>query len=278
MTLSRISIALLMIPLSFAQRGPGGPPVRSITEIRDGLYKVQSGPGVSAVTVFLVTSEGVILADPLNPEFSAWLKEELQQRFPGKPVKYVLYSHYHWDHARGGGMFADTARYIGHENMRKNLSLPLSQAPPPGDTADTDGDNRLSRSEAKTGTLANFNRMDGDSDGFLTPGEINADIRPPDIVFSDRHTVTLGGKHVELIWAKNRHASDLTDMYFPEEKTLFAGDYIWIHRMCCNFAFDRKPMAQWIASIRALEDLDFDILVNSHYESGTKADLIAYRH
>jgi len=286
--MSRLLFFLMLSCSLFAQapagpqgrggRGAGGPPVRTITEIRDGLYKVQSGAGVAAVTVFLVTTDGIILADPLSPEFAAWLKGELAQRFPGKPVKYVLYSHYHWDHARGGGMFADTAKFIAHENMRKNLTLSLREAPPPGDTADLDGDNRLSRSEAKTGTLANFDRFDGDGDGFLTPGEINADIRPPDIVFSsDTYTVTLGGKHVEMIWAKNRHSNDLTDMYFPEERTLFAGDYIWINRMCCNFEFDRRPIAQWIASIKSLETLDFDVLVNSHYESGTKADLIAYR-
>ena len=45
-------------------------PVRTITQVRGALYKVQSGPGVQPVTVFLVTSDGIILADPLNPETS----------------------------------------------------------------------------------------------------------------------------------------------------------------------------------------------------------------
>lgn len=270
---SLLSFALL-VP---AQPPPPGPPVRTITQVAGDLYKVQSGAGVAAVTVFLVTPEGVILADPLTPEFSAWLKAELATRFPGKPVKFVINSHYHWDHARGGGMFADTARFIAHENMRKNLTLPISQAPPPGDSVDRDGDNRLSREEAQTGTRANFDRFDGDRDGFLTPREINADIRTPDVVFSDRYTVTLGGKRVELLWAGNRHTSDLIDMYFPDERTLFAGDYIWINRMCCNFEFDRRPMADWINSVKKLEQLDFDKLINSHWESGSKTDLVAFR-
>lgn len=273
-----LAFVVLLVPVS-AQRqgGPPGPPVRTMTQVRGDLYKVQSGAGVAAVTMFYVTPEGIILTDPLNPEFAAWLKGELATRFPGRPVRFVLASHYHWDHARGGAMFADTARFIGHENMMRNLALPIRQARPPGDTDDTDGDNRLTREEAQTGTRAQFDRMNGNGDEFLTQEEMAADIRRPDITFSDRYTVTLGGKRVELIHAGNRHTNDLFDVYFPDERVLFAGDYVWINRLCCNFAFDRRPISTWIASIRALEALDFDIVVNSHWESGTKADLVAFR-
>jgi glyoxylase-like metal-dependent hydrolase (beta-lactamase superfamily II) len=252
-------------------------PVRTITQVTSNLYKVNSGAGVAAVTVFLVTTDGIILADPLNPEFAAWLKTELAARFPGKPVKWVIESHYHWDHARGGGMFADSATFVAHENMRRNLTLPIAEAPPPGDTTDRDGDNRLDRREAQTGTLANFDRMDSDKDGFLTHEELIADVRWPDVVFKDQYTITLGGQHAVLIWAKNRHTSDLIDTYFPEERVLFAGDYVWINRVCCNFSFDRRPLSTWIASIKALEALDFTTVINSHWESGSKADLVAFR-
>jgi glyoxylase-like metal-dependent hydrolase (beta-lactamase superfamily II) len=259
------------------QGGAQPPFVRTIQQVRGDLYKVQSGPGVQAVTVFLVTQDGIVLADPLSPEFSAWLKNELAARFPGKPVKFVLETHYHWDHARGGGMFADTAKFIGQQNMPKNLDLPLKEARPPGDTDDVNGDGRLSREEAQTGTRANFDRFDGNGDGVLTREEINADIRRPDITFNDSYTLTTGGKRVELIWSKNRHTSDLYDIYFPDERVLFASDYVWINRLCCNFAFDRRPITTWIASIKALEALDFDVVVNSHWESGTKADFVRFR-
>lgn len=260
--------------------GPGAaqPPfVRTIEQVRGDLYKVVSGPGVGAVMVFLVTQDGIVVADPLNPEFSAWLKGELATRFPGKPVRFVLESHYHWDHARGGGMFADSAKFIGHQNMPKNLDLPLNQARPPGDTDDVNGDGRMTREEAQTGTRGNFDRFDGNADGFLTREEINADIRRPDITFGDRYTLTTGGKRIELIWAKNRHTDDLFDVYFPEERVLFAGDYVWLDRLCCNFAFDRRPITTWIASIKALEALDFDIVINSHWAPGTKADVTRFR-
>jgi glyoxylase-like metal-dependent hydrolase (beta-lactamase superfamily II) len=268
---------LLGVTAAAQQAQPQAPPVRTITQVRGDLYKVTSGAGVAAVTVFLVTPDGIVLTDPLNPEFAAWLKGELAARFPGRPVRYVLESHYHWDHARGGAMFADTAKFVGHEEMPRNMTKPIREARPPGDTDDVDGDNRLTREEAQTGTRAQFDRMNGNGDAFLTQEELMADVRRPDVTFGDKYTVTLGGTRIELIHAKNRHTSDTYDVFFPAERVLFASDYVWINRVCCNFAFDRRPIATWIASIRALEALDFDILINSHWESGGKEDLVEFR-
>ncbi len=64
-------------------------------------------------TVLLVTDDGVIMSDPINREFSTWLKAEIDARF-GVPVRYVLYTHHHWDHASGGAVFEDTAKFVGH--------------------------------------------------------------------------------------------------------------------------------------------------------------------
>jgi len=271
-------------PSNQAAQPPAGPAAaqqtaaaRSITQVTPNLYRVNSGPGVAAVTVFLVTPEGIVLADPLSPEVAAWLKGELAVRFPGKPVKWVVQSHFHYDHARGGGIFEDTATFVAHENMRKNLRAPLASAPGPGDSIDRDGDNRLTKDEAPGGAQRNFERYDTDRDGFITGDELYADVHWPGVVFKDRYTITLGGQQVQLIWAGNRHTSDLIDIYFPGEKVLFAGDYVWINRMCCGFDYDRRPMATWINSIKALEALDFNVLINSHYEQGTKADLAAFR-
>jgi len=256
-------------------RGPQGPP--QITQVSGDLYKVSTGPGVQPVTVFLVTPEGIILADPENTQVATFLKDEFARRFK-VPVRYVIYSHYHWDHARGGAVFADTAQFVAYKKMPEMLKAPFTVAPPPGDTRDRDGDNRLSREETSTGTRANFDNFDTNKDGFLTLEEINAEIHPPNVLFSGkRHTVKLGGKRVDLIYTGGRHTSDLIDYYFPAERVLLASDYVWINRICCGFGFDMVPLRQWIASLKALEKLDFDILINSHWESGKKADLTAFR-
>ena len=70
------------------------------------------------LSVFMVTPDGIVLVEPISSEFATWLKAELATRFK-VPVKYVIYSHHHWDHASGASVWADTARIVGHEAMMK---------------------------------------------------------------------------------------------------------------------------------------------------------------
>lgn len=85
-------------------------PVYNIENITGDLYRFQSN---NHYGVFLVTDEGIILADPINNATATWLKGELDARF-GVPVKYVIYSHDHADHTSGGEVFEDTAVFVSH--------------------------------------------------------------------------------------------------------------------------------------------------------------------
>ena|SRR5579872_637208 len=60
-----------------------------------GLYHFGNGVWFG---VFLVTQDGIILVDPISTDLATWLKGELTQRFPRVPVRYVIYSHSHFDH------------------------------------------------------------------------------------------------------------------------------------------------------------------------------------
>lgn len=248
-----------------------------IEPVTQNLYKAYLQRQIPIVTVFLVTSEGIILADPISPEFSTRLRTELATRFPGKPVKWVIQTHYHWDHARGGAVFADTATFLGHENLRRNLRLPIAQAPPPGETTDLDGDNQLDRDrESQTATRAQFDLLDKDHSGLISQEELTADVRWPDIVFTDEYAITLGGQRARVIWAKNRHTSDMVDILFPEERVLFAGDYVQGKQLCCGFAFDHRSTTAWINSLEAIAALDFDRQVQPHNPTlNSKADVVA---
>lgn len=86
-------------------------PVRSITHLAGDVYRFQNNAHFS---VFMVTPDGVIATDPIAPDAAAWLNAEIQQRF-NLPVKYVIYSHDHWDHVSGAAAFPE-ATIVSHAN------------------------------------------------------------------------------------------------------------------------------------------------------------------
>lgn len=72
---------------------------------------------------FVVTSAGVILVDPISTEAATWLKGELATRFPGRPVKTIVYSHHDGDHSGGAEALADTTtEIVAHENAPRGIT------------------------------------------------------------------------------------------------------------------------------------------------------------
>lgn len=228
LSLAVASLALFGLLTQVSAQQQPEEPIRAITNITGDLYRAQNN---FHFTVFLVTPEGIILADPINEEFATWLKAELAQRYD-LPVRYVLYSHYHWDHASGGDIFADTAEFVGHENMIKNL-----------DAAEDEGYDA---------------------------------VRAPDTTYSDRTTITLGGKTVEIIHSVPSHSDDMSVILFPEERTAFAVDFVAANQLPFR-TMQGAPPSAWIAAVEQLEGLDYDILTLGHGNNGTKADATAYK-
>ena len=148
-----------------------GLPRHEIINVTGDLYRFRQARHFG---MFLVTPDGIILVDPANSEAAAWLKEQLDERF-ALPVKYVIYSHGHNDHASGGEVFAETATFIGHENMRNTLRSPAVDAPllAREQLWDTNGDGLIQASEAEGTALAGpFVARDENRDGALSRAEI----------------------------------------------------------------------------------------------------------
>jgi glyoxylase-like metal-dependent hydrolase (beta-lactamase superfamily II) len=149
----------------------------------------------------------------------------------------------------------------------------------PGASHDVNGDGVLEPgTEARSGTLAQFARLDRNQDGLLTGPEMMAEVHPPDTLYEDRMTLTLGGKRVEVVHPGANHSRDMTVVYFPDERAVFSADFHYVRRLQGAWgAFDRTPLADWIASLKKIETLDFDIIVPAHTDNGTKQDAIDER-
>ncbi|MFP6829489.1 MAG: MBL fold metallo-hydrolase [Gammaproteobacteria bacterium] len=217
---------LSMAALSLSTLVAAQEPTRAITNVTGDLYTVQND---AHNTVFLVTPEGFILTDPISTDFSVWLKAELAERYD-VPVRYVLYSHYHDDHASGGDVFADTATFVGHENMLPNLAREAGN-------------------------------------------EIFTEVRAPDVTYSDRMTVTLGGKTVDMIHALPSHSDDSSIIRFNDEETIFVVDFVNVRRIPFQ-NFGGGPVAPWIVANKHLQaTVDYAIVAPGHGPVGEKSDV-----
>ncbi len=89
-------------------------------KVADGVYLFRSG---SQRSLFLVGETGVIVTDPLNQAAAKVYRESIS-RVTKLPVKYVVYSHYHWDRAAGGQIFREEgARFISQERCAQRFRV-----------------------------------------------------------------------------------------------------------------------------------------------------------
>src|SRR5580693_7167577 len=75
------------------------------------------------LAMFVVTPDGVIATDPIGerrPAAAAYIAEI--RKITQAPIKYVVYSHGHFDHIAGGKPFKDAgAIFVAHKNTKSIL-------------------------------------------------------------------------------------------------------------------------------------------------------------
>lgn len=271
--------AMFAMTLIVGTAGPAQgqqPPNRSITQVVGNLYVARN---IGHNTVFLVTPEGIVLSDPINREFSAWLRSELEQRFD-VPVRYVIYSHHHWDHASGGEVFAGTADFVGHYSFAEAIARPNPATPIPGEFAELDGNGNavIDRSEASGPLVRDFDLYDVDGNGGLSGAELMGeplgDVYPPNIFYTDGgYAVTLGGSRVELTHVGPIEAPDMTVLRFPHERAVFVVDFMSPERLPrTDLSGPLRAGAtidEWIDAAQTVEAMEFDIIIPGHGDVGT---------
>lgn len=98
----------------------------------------------------------------------------------------------------------------------------------------------------------------------------------PQVTFSDRMTIELGGTVLELVHVGKNHSDNSLVMRFPRERILFAVDFIPVN----SYAFRDFPdsyVPDWIESLRRVEAMDFDVLAPGHGPLGNKASVTMFR-
>jgi glyoxylase-like metal-dependent hydrolase (beta-lactamase superfamily II) len=118
--LATVLLALLAATAATAAHAQQPPPFET-KKIADDVYLFRYGAHQS---MFVVTPDGVIATDPIGyrrpPAVQTYI-DEIRKVTPA-PIKYVVYSHHHYDHIEGGRPFKDLgATFIAHKNAKAHL-------------------------------------------------------------------------------------------------------------------------------------------------------------
>jgi len=121
---------------------PARPPMETRkVDGTDNVYIFRNG---NHQAIFIVTKEGVIATDPVaygKPQGGQQYVDEIKKVSKGAPIKYLIYSHHHYDHIAGGKAFKDAgATIIAHRKAKQRLEKLADPATPlPDETVDDKG-------------------------------------------------------------------------------------------------------------------------------------------
>lgn len=218
------------------QKPPG--PLR-IQRITDDLFMISGEGGNVAV---YVTSEGVVLVDDMFDRNHADILAQVKS-VTDKPLRYVINTHQHDDHAGGDLKMLPIAEVIAHQNARANL-VDIKQPY----YEDTPG----------------------------TP------IGLPRVTFSDELSVHLGGKEVRAKYFGRGHTSGDAVVYFPDLRVIHTGDLFLGQRdgkgpnIYVDYA-QGGSFRDWTKTLDGVLTLDFDTVIPGHGPLSTKADVFKFR-
>jgi len=133
-----IAAVLVLASAPALAQAPQRPPF-STTKVEgtDNVYIFRYGNHQS---MFVVTSAGVIATDPIGygrPQAATTYIDEIK-KVTDKPIKYLIYSHHHYDHIAGGQPFKDAgAKIVAHKKAKERLAVLKDPATPlPDETMD----------------------------------------------------------------------------------------------------------------------------------------------
>ena len=171
------------------------PATRGIVNITGQLYRAQNN---NHYTVFLVTPEGIIMSDPINRDFSRWLKAR-DSRHASRSRSVTCFTRIATGITRPAVSCSPIRRSSSATKHADGARASCRQSAADADAVKMDANRNglVERTEASGAIAERFDLFDYNRDNVVNGAEIArgsiSDVYPPTTTYVDRHTVTLGG-------------------------------------------------------------------------------------
>ena len=237
-------------------------------KIREGIYHAV-GTGAMSVgcnASIIVNDEDVLIVDSHSTPAAAWALAEQVRTITDKPIRYVINTHFHWDHAHGNQFYGPDVEIIGHEFTRRMLASGESMRGRSYDMFITSG---IPVQIAQLGR-----QIEGMPEGpaknklreqlFIQQQyrEATASVKPqpPSVTIRDSMTLYRGGREIRLLFLGRGHTGGDVVVYLPKERVVASGDLLTATVAYLGDAY----LTEWAATLDQLRGLDFEWVLPGH--------------
>lgn len=261
---------LLLMPLS--RSAAGHPPPRKI-EVAEGVYLFITPPysdvGLDGNAVAILSRDGVLVFDANGtPTAAAHVLAEIR-KLTRAPVRYLVMSHWHWDHWYGAEVYRRAfpdVEIITHETTRDLMKGPALAFNQPGLDSQIPQhiravEQRLAATPAGSPDLPRLRRHLAD-DRFFLAEKRAARHTYATLTFTDSLTIHLGQRRIQVLHYDRAVTPGDAFLYLPREKILVTGDLL-VNPI--SFALGCYPRG-WLATLERMDSLDAAVLVPGHGE------------
>ena len=248
-------------------------------KVKDGIYHAV-GTGTLAVvgnSSVIVNDDDVIVVDDHVSPAAAWVLLEEIKEITNKPVRTVINTHFHFDHAHGNQIFDRTIEIIGHEFTRQmlvggaSLKMPLYENYVTGLPAQIETlKMRLAGEKDPKQQAALRTQIQAGENNRASQAELKA--TPPNVTLRDQLTLYRGGREIQIRFLGRGHTAGDVVVYLPREKVVATGDFLTAGLSNMSDSFPDE----WVTSLDALKKLDFDTVLPGHGEAFKDKAKIGY--
>jgi cyclase len=240
----------------------------TIEKVAEGVYAALAKPQAltNCNAAIFVNSQDVLVVDAHSkPSAAAALIAQIKKDVTTKPVRYLVNSHFHWDHTQGDAAYkatggkvdiiaSDTTKQLMTQLSRDRLKESLDSVPKQIDEVQA----RL----AKATSAADKERY-ADLLRQLKAYQVEMKSYPlelPTITFAKSHVIKdpAGDLHIEF-HGRAHTAGDVV-VFSPQKRVVAAGDVIIGFLPNINDGYPRP----WPATINSIGQLAFDHIIGGH--------------
>jgi glyoxylase-like metal-dependent hydrolase (beta-lactamase superfamily II) len=253
-----------------------------LQKVADGVYAALAAPRtpINCNAAVIVYDDGVLVVDTHSRPSSARALIGQIGRLTDKPVRYAVNTHFHWDHAQGNHAypvaFPRQVTVVASESTRENLrALGMERVKDQLDRTPRQVEELRRKLAGETEASA----QDRLRDEIRQQLEYLAEMRSlelvlPDLTFDKTMILHRKDMDIVLLFLGRGHTNGDVVAYLPKQRVVATGDLLhgWM-----PFMGDSYP-PEWVATLDALEKLEFDHVIGGHGTVKPKSHLRVFRN